>query len=159
MKQRIILILILFLISCQKNSEQPINKNKIIVSIYPLYDIIKNIAPQDEIDYLLPPYVDHHSFEPTPKEIKKLKGAKLFFSSCLGVLSINWARESASSSLAHYYYGRKSHISSYISGRLSLKNCQPSRTSLICSRSRSAITTSSLLSLPLARIFPLGSTK
>ena len=50
-------------------------------------------------------------------------------------------------------------ISVYSSGLRSRKNCQPSRTSRIWSRSRSETTTSSLSSDPFTNILPRGSTK
>jgi zinc transport system substrate-binding protein len=53
-------------------------KPKVAVSIFPLYDITKRIAG-DRLDVILvlPPGKSEHGYDPTPKEIARLEGAKL----------------------------------------------------------------------------------
>jgi zinc transport system substrate-binding protein len=53
-------------------------KPRIAVSIFPLYDITRRIAG-DRLDVLLvlPPGKSEHGYDPTPKEIARLEGAKL----------------------------------------------------------------------------------
>ena len=51
---------------------------KVAVSIFPLYDVTKRIAG-DRLDVVLvlPPGKSEHGYDPTPKEIARLEGAKL----------------------------------------------------------------------------------
>jgi zinc transport system substrate-binding protein len=60
----------------QTNQSQ---KPNVVVSTFAIYDVAKYLA-KDEIDVflLLPPGREVHSFEPTPKDIIKLKKASLF---------------------------------------------------------------------------------
>lgn len=53
-------------------------KPRIAVSIFPLYDITRRIAG-DRLDVMLvlPPGKSEHGYDPTPKEIARLEGAKL----------------------------------------------------------------------------------
>src|SRR5688572_27477273 len=53
-------------------------KPKVAVSIFPLYDVTKRIAG-DRLDVVLvlPPGKSEHGYDPTPKEIARLEGAKL----------------------------------------------------------------------------------
>jgi zinc transport system substrate-binding protein len=56
------------------------SKEKVAATIFPLYDIVKNIAGNDiETVLLLKPGASPHTFDPTPKEIKKLSGSKAVF--------------------------------------------------------------------------------
>lgn len=53
-------------------------KAKVAVSIFPLYDLTRRIAG-DRLDVMLvlPPGKSEHGYDPTPKEIARLDGAKL----------------------------------------------------------------------------------
>ncbi|MFN0249053.1 MAG: metal ABC transporter substrate-binding protein [Kofleriaceae bacterium] len=53
-------------------------KPKVAVSIFPLYDLTRRIAG-DRLDVMLvlPPGKSEHGYDPTPKEIARLEGAKL----------------------------------------------------------------------------------
>jgi len=57
-----------------------ISKKKIVASIFPLYDIAKNIVG-DKLDVVnvLPAGVSPHTFEPSPTEAAKIAGAQLIF--------------------------------------------------------------------------------
>ena len=60
-----------------KNSEQKI---KVAASIFPLYDITKEIAGDKiDVNLILPPGASPHTFEVSSSQIKKLQGVKLFF--------------------------------------------------------------------------------
>ncbi|HEY1555806.1 MAG TPA: metal ABC transporter substrate-binding protein [Kofleriaceae bacterium] len=54
------------------------DKPKVAVSIFPLYDLVRRVAG-DRIDVLLvlPPGRSEHEYDPTPKDIARLDGAKL----------------------------------------------------------------------------------
>lgn len=53
-------------------------KPKVAASIFPLYDLTRRVAG-DRVDVMLvlPPGKSEHGYDPTPKEIAKLDGAKL----------------------------------------------------------------------------------
>lgn len=53
-------------------------KPKVAVSIFPLYDVTRRVAG-DRLDVLLvlPPGKSEHGYDPAPKEIARLEGAKL----------------------------------------------------------------------------------
>jgi len=53
-------------------------KKKVAVSIFPIYDVTKRIAGDRlEVLLVLPPGKSEHGYDPTPKEIARLEGAKL----------------------------------------------------------------------------------
>lgn len=79
----IILILIIFFtaFSCEKKSSRynGEKKFKVITTLFPLYDFVKNIGRQKaDVILLLPPGVESHSFEPKPKDILEIKYADIF---------------------------------------------------------------------------------
>lgn len=52
----------------------------IAATIFPIYDIAKNIAGEDiKTVLILPPGADAHSFEPSPSLLKELNGSKIVF--------------------------------------------------------------------------------
>jgi len=76
----IILFLIIFLISCEKNHEKTkkdVPSLKIYTSFYALEIFIKWIIPDAELQSLIPSGVDPHHFEPSLKDIQKLYTAKM----------------------------------------------------------------------------------
>ena len=48
-------------------------------SIYPLADIVHNIAPDADVQAILPPGASPHTFEATPAQVTALQGVKLVF--------------------------------------------------------------------------------
>jgi zinc transport system substrate-binding protein len=53
-------------------------KPKVVVSIFPIYDLTRRIAGDRlDVQLVLPPGQSEHSYDPTPKEIAALDGAKL----------------------------------------------------------------------------------
>jgi zinc transport system substrate-binding protein len=65
--------------ACGKRAQNS-GKPKVPVSIFPLYDVTRRIAG-DRLDVMLvlPAGKSEHGFDPTPKEIARLEGAKLGF--------------------------------------------------------------------------------
>jgi len=54
-------------------------KIKVVTTLFPLYDMAKNIgADKGEVFLLLPPGVEAHSFEPKPSDIVKINEADIF---------------------------------------------------------------------------------
>jgi len=89
MYKKIILSVVLFLgftfifSGCtfgNSNRQESNNKIKVAATIFPLYDIVKEIGG-DKIDanLILPPGVSPHTFEVSTSQIKKMQGTKLFF--------------------------------------------------------------------------------
>ena len=76
MIRKLIVLLALVAVACGKKADS--GKPKIAVSIFPLYDVARRIAG-DRLDVLLilPPGKSEHNYDPTPKEMAKLAGAKL----------------------------------------------------------------------------------
>jgi ABC-type Zn uptake system ZnuABC Zn-binding protein ZnuA len=79
MIRTVILVIALVAVGCGgKKAGGAGDKPKVAVSIFPLYDLTRRIAG-DRLDVrlILPPGRSEHNFDPTPKEIAKLAGAKL----------------------------------------------------------------------------------
>ena len=56
------------------------NKPRVIASIFPIYDIVKNIAGQEvNVILVLPPGASPHTFDYTPSQIKESLGAGAMF--------------------------------------------------------------------------------
>ncbi len=75
------ILLFLFLPSCQKNEKKTVDqeKLKIVTTIFPLYDFAKNIGRQKvDVNLLLPPGVEAHTFEPRPADITRIQNSDLF---------------------------------------------------------------------------------
>lgn len=84
-KQVIVLCIFIVLVgsfyTCTKRSQEPSRmKNlKVVTTLFPLYDMAKNIgADKVEVSLLLPPGVEAHSFEPKPSDIVKINEADVF---------------------------------------------------------------------------------
>lgn len=85
MKKRQIIILVIIIlfvglfIGIVFNTSKPNNKIKVVTTLFPFYDIAKNIGKDKvEVTLLLPPGVEAHSFEPSPSDIVKIKEADFF---------------------------------------------------------------------------------
>lgn len=50
----------------------------IITTLYPQYDFARTIAPEANVEFLLPAGTEPHSYEPTPKDIESIQNADLF---------------------------------------------------------------------------------
>ncbi len=68
----------LFLL-CSKDERPKKDRLKIAVSIYPIYDIVKNLSLENtEVIYIVPPGANPHTYEPVPSKVKSIKDADLF---------------------------------------------------------------------------------
>lgn len=77
--RRTVLLLVALLVAtaCGKKSGDS-GKPKIAVSIFPLYDVTRRIAgDRFDVILVLPPGQSEHGFDPAPKDIARLEGAKL----------------------------------------------------------------------------------
>ncbi len=74
----VLLLVLLFAAACGKQASTGSGKPRIAVSIFPLYDVTKRIAgDRFDVILVLPPGKSEHGYDPTPKEIARLQGAKL----------------------------------------------------------------------------------
>lgn len=76
-----VLALAVFFAGCREKGDKapPSGKIRIVATLFPLYDFSRNIGGDKvEVDLLLPPGMEAHSFEPKPKDIVKANGADLF---------------------------------------------------------------------------------
>jgi zinc transport system substrate-binding protein len=63
----------------QRNRVNLSNKVKVVTTLFPLYDMAKNIGgDKADVSQLLPPGVEAHSFEPKPSDIVKINEADIF---------------------------------------------------------------------------------
>ena len=85
-KSKLILLLVFILVVvfgvflAMRGDKNNINK-KVAVTIFPLCDIVKNIAGESvEVACILPPGASPHTFDPSPQEIMKIAGSSAIFS-------------------------------------------------------------------------------
>ncbi len=87
MKFKQLVVLFIFIVlagsfsACAERSQEPsrMKKLKVITTIFPLYDMARNIgADKAEVTLLLPPGMEAHSFEPKPSDIVKINEADIF---------------------------------------------------------------------------------
>ncbi len=69
---------------------------KIISTVFPIYDWVKNIAPDLNSVYLDESGIDLHSFEPTADDIIALSNADIFI--CIGGISDTWTEAAVKAS-------------------------------------------------------------
>ncbi|MFH1253316.1 MAG: metal ABC transporter substrate-binding protein [Candidatus Uhrbacteria bacterium] len=73
-----------------QNSPAKNSESIVAATIFPIYDIAKNIAGSEiKTVLILPPGADAHSFEPSPSLLKELNGAKVVYT--IGGNLDNWA--------------------------------------------------------------------
>lgn len=71
-------ISVLSLCGCSTNTDQT-DKLRIVTTIFPAYDFARSIAlDKAEVTLLLPPGVESHSYEPTPKDIVEIQNCDIF---------------------------------------------------------------------------------
>ena len=76
-----LLLLLSLIFSCQnsRETEKPDNKLLIIATIFPVYDMARNIGGDKvKVTMLLPPATDAHNFELKPNDIIRISKADLF---------------------------------------------------------------------------------
>ncbi len=85
MRKTIILILLcltpIWIQGCSKGPEPATGKPRIAATVFPIYDIARNIAG-DRLDVIaiLPPGASPHTYEPSPRQLRELEGVALVFS-------------------------------------------------------------------------------
>lgn len=81
-------IITVLLILLPKNIKS--NEPSVAATIFPIYDIAKNVAGDAiKVTLILPAGADAHSFEPSPSLIKQLNGTKIVYS--IGYQFDDWA--------------------------------------------------------------------
>lgn len=86
MNKKFILLTLLFLtifVGCSKNNETNIeneeNKINVVTTIFPPFDFVKQIGQENvNVNMLLKPGEESHSYEPTPKDIISIQNSDLF---------------------------------------------------------------------------------
>lgn len=83
MKKNIIITLVIFisLLFAQCTKEKKTMKDALVisVSIYPIYDITRNLSVEkNNIQYIVPPGANPHTYEPVPSGVRSLQGTDLF---------------------------------------------------------------------------------
>lgn len=74
----LLLLLIALAAACGRKPGSGSEKPRVAVSIFPLYDVTRRIAgDRFDVILVLPPGKSEHGYDPTPKEIARLAGAKL----------------------------------------------------------------------------------
>jgi zinc transport system substrate-binding protein len=74
-------VILLAVIACKKADDRQTGpkKIKIVTTLFPLYDFTKNIGGEYvDVNLLLPPGVEAHSFEPRPEDIIRINNADIF---------------------------------------------------------------------------------
>jgi len=78
-KKYFLIIFSLFFIACGSNSQDTEVPVKIITTLFPQYDFTKQITLEKaNVELIIPPGIEPHSFEPTPQEIIEIQNADLF---------------------------------------------------------------------------------
>jgi zinc transport system substrate-binding protein len=82
MRRRVVVLLVLACLAMAacKRRESGDGRPRVAVSIFPLYDLTRRVAgDRIEVVLVLPPGRSEHAYDPTPKEIARLEGARLGF--------------------------------------------------------------------------------
>lgn len=93
----VIIANILFVCSCKKDDlENDYKKINIVTTIFPQYDFARAVAKEKaNIEMLLKPGMESHSYDPTPQDIIKIKNSDIFIYT--GGESDDWVNEIISS--------------------------------------------------------------
>ncbi len=74
------IIVLLVMPGCTGESPKPPGKPKVAATIFPLYDIIRNIAGDKiQVELVLPPGASPHLFDLTPQKVEELQGTDIVF--------------------------------------------------------------------------------
>lgn len=75
-----VVVLLLVFLHPPKTSAPDANKPQIAATIFPIYDITRNIAGDlVDVELVLPPGASPHTFEPTPSSIRDLEGSTVIY--------------------------------------------------------------------------------
>jgi ABC-type Zn uptake system ZnuABC Zn-binding protein ZnuA len=80
LKKVLIPILSAFLIlTCEHSMKEAERLPDVMTSIYPLYDLIRNVAGDEiKVDYIMPVGANPHHYEVTPADVKRIQSARYF---------------------------------------------------------------------------------
>lgn len=98
MIKRLILLIIILYIYFLPNAlfSQEIEGVRVICSLFSEYDFAKNIIGDlGTVELLIPPEIEAHDFEPSPRDIKRLNASEVFIYT--GDFMESWAKRIASS--------------------------------------------------------------
>lgn len=106
MKKRNIILIPLLMISIfitgcsnkvENKNDSSIEKITVYTTVFPIYDFVRNIG-QDKVNlnYVIPPGVEPHDYEITPKVLKDIQNADLLIKNGLGIDSFTDKIESES---------------------------------------------------------------
>lgn len=74
-----LLAAVLFSCGCTNNKKEDDGRIKVVATLFPQYDFARQIAgDRAQVELLLPPGVDSHSFDPSLGDITKISGADVF---------------------------------------------------------------------------------
>jgi zinc transport system substrate-binding protein len=82
MKKAALMLVLGFTImaGCAQNTSEPTGRPRVAATIFPLYDIIRNIAGDKmDVALILPPGSSPHTFELTPERVQRIQGARIIF--------------------------------------------------------------------------------
>jgi len=83
-----LLAMSVFASGCSKKAESNVDNDKLTVytTVFPVYDFVRNIG-QDKVNlnYIIPPGVEPHDYEITPKVLKDIQNADLLIKNGLGI--------------------------------------------------------------------------
>lgn len=86
LKRLIVILLVLGLLTACQTEVQIENKPRIMVSLFPQYDIIRQIAQDKvDVDFFLPAGVEPHNYEPSASTLMEIVEADLFVYSSDGL--------------------------------------------------------------------------
>lgn len=75
----LLLIIVLLLSACQAPVEPTSDKLQVVATLFPQYDFARIVGGDEvSVQLLLPPGVEAHAYEPTPKEMVAITSADLF---------------------------------------------------------------------------------
>lgn len=70
---------LILLISCGRREGPQGDREMVVTSIYPIFDIVKHVAGEHaSVLYVVPAGANPHHFEPLPAAVEKMQGASLF---------------------------------------------------------------------------------
>ena len=75
----LIFISIFIFSGCSPRSSHNFKKIKVMTTLFPQYDFVKQVAKDKvEVTLLLPPGTESHTYDPTPKDIIKINSSDIF---------------------------------------------------------------------------------
>ena len=83
-RRSVFIIMLVFLVSaiagCGMNAKPQEKKLQVVASVYPVQEFVKAVGKDRvEVSLLVPPGTEPHDWEPTAKDLAKIKGAHYWF--------------------------------------------------------------------------------